>query len=98
MDVTSCSHKSLGGNKYVHVKMDFGSGKKWCSFMKTKKKVPKDSLKFVNCVVGKKGKPPSFIRLDNSGENVKMSESIKEKYPSIKFEFTARKYPSKMED
>ena len=29
IDITGCSVASFGGNKYVNVKIDFGSGKKW---------------------------------------------------------------------
>ena len=47
MDITGCSQPSISGRKYVHVKMDFGSGKKWVTFMKKKCEAVKDGLKFV---------------------------------------------------
>ena len=83
MDVTGCSIVSYGGNKYAHVKMDFGSGKKWVSFLKKKSEAVKDGLKFVAMVIARWAVPPQFVRMDNSQENKKIARMLKDLYPNI---------------
>ena len=44
-------------------------------------------------VKAKKGEAPRFVRLDRSGENKKLRDAFKRRFPGVKIEFTARGTP-----
>ncbi len=77
----------------VNMKMDFGSGKKWATFLKKKSDIPQDCMEFMGYVKQVKGRPPMFIRLDNSAENKTFAAMCCTKYRTTVFEFTARDTP-----
>jgi hypothetical protein len=93
IDATSCSTVSLGGNRVVNMKLDFGSGKKWATFLKKKSDIPQDCMDFMELVKQAKGRPPMFIRLDNSAENKEFASICHTKYRTTVFEFTAKDTP-----
>ena len=66
MDITGCSSTTLGGNKYVQMKMDFGSGKKWCTLIKKKSDGVKDGIDFVDWMNAIRNMVPKYIRVDNA--------------------------------
>ena len=76
MDITGCKKASKGGNKYVHVKMDYGTKMIFITFMKKKSEAIEDGIEFVKMLI-KMNKMPKYIRMDQSGENKKMKKMIK---------------------
>ena len=83
----------MGGKKFAHFKIDYGSNKRFVSFLKKKSEVAEDTLKFISQIKGEGKDLPHFFRLDRAGENMTMRDAVKRKYPSIMFEFTARDIP-----
>ena len=61
--------------------------------MKKKSDAVKDGIQFLESITQFMGKTPKYIRLDNSGENTKLQQVVKKKYPNIIFEFTASNTP-----
>ena len=93
IDSTSCSIRGLGGTKYANVKVDYGSGKTLEAFLKSKDETSTDNLSFVNYVTTIKGKPPKYIRMDNSSENRKFAQICKKINPNIIYQFSAKDTP-----
>ena len=73
MDITGCKKKSKGGNKYAHVKIDYGSKILFVTFMKKKNEAIEDGIQCVKTLT-KLYKMPKYIRMDQSGENKKMKK------------------------
>ena len=76
IDITSCGSVSLGGKKYVHVKIDMGSGKLFLSLLKRTSDVIKDMILFVKNVKLHWNRDIKYIRCDNSGENNKLKKFL----------------------
>ena len=93
MDMTSSKTKSLGGKNIAHVKIDYKTNVLFVSLLKRKSEGVEDGLDILEEVKAKKGKAPDFVRLDQSGENKKLRNAIKRRFPEIKVEFTARGTP-----
>ena len=47
MDIMGCKKASKGGNKYVHVKIDYGTKMIFTTFMKKKSEAIEDGINFV---------------------------------------------------
>ena len=93
MDMTSSKTKSLGGKSIAHVKIDYDTNMLFVSLLKRKSDGVEDGLETIDEIRAKKGKAPDFIRLDRSGENKKLRDAIKRRFPEINIEFTARGTP-----
>ena len=62
--------------------------------MKKKSEVVEDKILYLTKLKEKFGYYPDYIRLDNSGENVKLSEEVKRRVSTqIKFEFVSKNTP-----
>ena len=44
IDTTGCKHKAIGGKKYAHVKVDYGTDYLFVEFLKKKSQVPEDGI------------------------------------------------------
>ena len=93
IDITGCNKSSLGGSQYASVKMNYGSGKLFVTFLKAKAELPEDVITFLKTIKAKDNKTPNYLRLDNSTENKKLGKILKLKTPELNLEFTARNTP-----
>ena len=84
---------SIGGNKYANVKIDYGSGKLFVSFLKNKSEVKEDMKAFLKHIHSTNNVIPKYIRCDGSGENLKFIEQLKKTHLNIKIEITASDTP-----
>ncbi len=96
INVTGYKKASLGGNYYVNVKRDYNSGHLDVTPLKKKSKVVEDTILYLTKLKEKFGYYPDYIRKDNSGENIKLSEEVKKSVSTqIKFEFVSKNTPKK---
>ena len=93
MDMTSSKTKSLGGKNIAHVIIDYDTNMLFVSLLKKKSEGVEDGLELLEEIKAKKGKGPDYVRLDQSGENKKLRDTIKRRFPETKIEFTARGTP-----
>ena len=63
------------------------------TFLKKKSEAIEDFMNFYKLIIKRYHKKPKYIRCDNSGENNKIAKMMKEKYPEVIFEFTAKNTP-----
>ena len=69
VDMTSSKRRTAGGNRCAQVCLDCKTDCMHTSSMKKKSMAADEMLKFIDEMVGMGKEPPSFIRLDRSGEN-----------------------------
>ena len=90
VDISSVSAVSIGGSKFMVMIVDDYSRMKWSRFIKSKSELTSvviPLLKELKSI----GKPVSYIRLDNAGENKTLSNEAKQL--GINVEFVAPNTP-----
>ena len=89
IDISGSKEFSLGGKKYAHVKIDYGSNKLFVEFLKKKSDAVEDMMKLLRKIQTERKKErkklPKYIRMDWSRENMKFKEECEDEYPEIKF-------------
>lgn len=93
IDISYVTTKSLGGDQYWLLVVDQASGFKWTRFLKSKDELADEMINLIREIKGD-GKNPKYIRLDNAGENLNLSEKlVKNDIYNIDIEYTAPATP-----
>jgi Reverse transcriptase (RNA-dependent DNA polymerase) len=89
MDISSIRMKSVGGSKFWVLLVDEATDVKWSFFLTKRSELSEKLIPMLKTISLVSTHRIKYMRCDNSGENVKLSEQCQQQGLGIQFEFSA---------